>query len=811
MGKSSESTEVTAEIIFFIELVNKREETRLFQRVKEIEHIPLTGPKLDEAFYVFAIKVTSNESVGKRKLISGSPYYLLEGFTIQKDRVLVEKQRFQKTIYDYYDAGGANTDPHISVNAILGENGSGKSSLVEFELRLINNFSAVVFGEKAKVSGWSHLHFVNGVEGELYYLLRQNVYKLSLKGRDARLYCYYWQEDEEDGKYVFKQLDTNVDLLKARHFPTDRPICSIFYDKYFESLKKLLTRFFYTVVLNQSVYAYNTLDFRQECNSEDYEIAVRDCRKLNAKGKEIPYSAEDRCWLNGLFHKNDGYQIPIVLTPYRFEGNYDINRENRLAYERIISIMVRAGENGRIINGHLQVTSFDLWTKEDVYDIEQVHSSLGYEQFTEDDYEQMKQIILDAWSEMLGFDIVGNSVSYIYRAKAINYLVYKTLKIASTYDEYRDYRYDFIDKQKAFNTDAFHKLVLRMMENYSHVTNKLYRTVAYLIWDIYEIHGGTKEKPVTVRIDEINNKWMKALREERGVFTNNVYTNLILEAAIPPPFLETGIGLVELETGVYVPFEYLSSGEKQQAFTISSLVYHLKNLDSVSKDRSTSERVEYEYVQLILEEVELYFHPEMQRQFLQSLLDGIRRAGLSYVKWINICVVTHSPFVLSDIPSKNVLALKKDNSEVVKMPCFGANIHEMLRHSFFLENGAVGDFAKWTITRIAKCLKVTRWIDGREEAPSFFPSLVDLPETFEFLQEFKSLSNGGKFSEEAFKIVFSQEILLSQINMVEEPIIHRVLLDDYHRTFIDEEAGYKKSMRALLKAQLADLGEEQEE
>ena len=128
-----------------------------------------------------------------------------------------------------------------------------------------------------------------------------------------------------------------------------------------------------------------------------------------------------------------------------------------------------------------------------------------------------------------------------------------------------------------------------------------------------------------------------------------------------------------------------------------------------------------------------------------------------------------------------------------------------------MENGAVGDFAKWTITRVAKCLKVTRWIDGREEAPAFFPSLDDLPEEFEFLQEFKSLLNGGEFSYDAFKMVFSQEILLSQINMIEEPIIRRVLLDDYHRTFIDEEAGYKKSMRALLKAQLAALGEEQEE
>ena len=787
--------------------MNKREMVRWEQRVKEIEHIPLTGPDIDEAFYVFCIRVTSDESVGKRKLAADRPYYLLDGFTILDDRVLVTKDRFKKTIYDYYDGGGANTDPHISINAILGENGAGKSSLVEFELRLINNFSAIIFGELAREDGRPHLHFVDGVKGEMYYLLGQIVYKLTLNDRDASLNCYFRQEDEEDGKYVFKNEQPESDLIRARHILSDKPIKSIYYDSYFEPLKKQLSRFFYTVVLNQSVYAYNTRDYKKECNSEEYEIAVRNGRKHNEKGEEIPYKTEDKCWLNGLFHKNDGYQIPIVLTPCRYEGNYDINKENRLAYERLISIMVRAEEKDRVINGHLKVTSFDLWKKTDEYDLEYIHQNLGYEQFNDEDFGRMKDITLSAWTEELGFDILKDSASYIYRTKAINYLIYKTLKIADTYDEYRDYKYKYNNESRPFDEVDYHKLVQRTIANYSHVTSKLYRTIAYLVWDIYEIHGGTEEQPVRAKIDDINKKWLEALRKKKAEFTNLVYTTLILEAAIPPPFLRTGIGMVELQTGVYVPFEYLSSGEKQQAYTISSLVYHLKNLDSVVSDKSSNERTAYKYVQLILEEVELYFHPEMQRQFLRSLLDGIRRASLTHIEWVNVCVVTHSPFVLSDIPSRNVLALKKDNSKVEKIPCFGANIHEMLRHSFFLKNGSAGDFAQWSITRIAKCLRVMRWINERELPPTYFPSLDNLPEEFEFLEEFKTLLNHKKFDNDAFKMVYSQEVLLSQINLVEEPIVRRILLDDYHRTFVDDENGYKKSMRALLQAQLDALGE----
>ena len=776
--------------------------------LEQVNNTPLTGPELDDAFYVFAIRVTSEKSKGKRKLTANKYYYLLDGFTIYDDRILVSKDRYNKTIYDYYVNENHSSEHHISISAIVGENGAGKSSLLEFELRLINNFSAVIFGEYAKEDGWPHLHFIDGVDGELYYVQNENVYCLSIKDREVNLYCYYWQAEEEDGKIVFKHYEPRLDIIHSNHVaPKGTPIKSVYYESYFESLKKLLPRFFYTVVLNQSVYAYNTNDFKQECNSEQYEVAVRKREKENEKGEKIPYSTEDKCWLNGLFHKNDGYQIPIVLTPYRFEGNYDINKENELAYERMISIMVRAEESERIINGHLKVTTFKLKKKEHSYDIDYLHQKIGYSQFTADDYEQMKQVILQRWSDHLNYDILGNSQSYLYRTQAINYLVYKTLKIANTYDEYRGFRDKYEVKSQSFNEKDFRLLIDRMLANDSHITNKLYRTIAYLIWNIYEVQGCDKEMAVPVLVNDITERWVMAFGEKRIDLMNSIASTLAIESAMPPPFFETTIGLVELNTGADVPFEYLSSGEKQQAFTTSSLVYHLKNLDSVSKDRSTQERVAYNYVQLILEEVELYFHPELQRQFVRNLLEGIWQAGLNSIKWINICIVTHSPFVLSDIPETNVLALKKDNEKVEKIPSFAANIHEMLKLSFFLENGSIGEFARWTTTRIAKCLRIARWINGREIAPDFFPSLENVPEEYKFLEEFKTITNHMKFSEKGFNYVYSPEVLLSQINMIEEPIIRRVLLDDYKRTFLDSEEDYKKSLRDLLQSQLDALDE----
>ena len=46
-------------------------------------------------------------------------------------------------------------------------------------------------------------------------------------------------------------------------------------------------------------------------------------------------------------------------------------------------------------------------------------------------------------------------------------------------------------------------------------------------------------------------------------------------------------------------------------------------------------------------------------------------------------LVTHSPFVLSDIPRSNVLVLS--DKEQMEGETFCANIHEMLGQSFFME------------------------------------------------------------------------------------------------------------------------------
>ena len=82
------------------------------------------------------------------------------------------------------------------------------------------------------------------------------------------------------------------------------------------------------------------------------------------------------------------------------------------------------------------------------------------------------------------------------------------------------------------------------------------------------------------------------------------------------------------------------------------------------------------------------------------MLDDISKFNLPEIFYINILIVSHSPFILSDIPKQNVLFLETETSTKNSQPkeyfadnTFSENIHEILANGFFLEE-TMGAFAK---------------------------------------------------------------------------------------------------------------------
>ena len=135
----------------------------------------------------------------------------------------------------------------------------------------------------------------------------------------------------------------------------------------------------------------------------------------------------------------------------------------------------------------------------------------------------------------------------------------------------------------------------------------------------------------------------------------------------------------------------MSSGERQFLYICSTFIYHILNLLSVQDSR----RVRYRNMNLVLDEVEICFHPEYQRQFVFKLIDLLTKLRLTRWCSINILIATHSPFILSDIPQQNILYLENGecaNSQVTVNP-YAANVNDILHQSFFLKDAFMGEFS----------------------------------------------------------------------------------------------------------------------
>lgn len=126
----------------------------------------------------------------------------------------------------------------------------------------------------------------------------------------------------------------------------------------------------------------------------------------------------------------------------------------------------------------------------------------------------------------------------------------------------------------------------------------------------------------------------------------------------------------------------------------------LKNLQSV---KDGEYHAKYHHVNLVFDEAELYYHPEFQRSIIRDLIRMLSWCHIDgrKIRSINMIIVTHSPFVLSDVPRRNCLFLNDGNVEHPKNETFGANIHDLLYSNFFIKD-YMGSIARKAVDDIVK-------------------------------------------------------------------------------------------------------------
>ncbi|MEK6508512.1 hypothetical protein [Myroides sp. C4067] len=708
---------------------------------------------------------------------------------------------------------------NINVSAVVGENGSGKSSLLELFYYFLFDFSRT----RGILKQENTIQTVKKFKLELYCengskLIRVQYNSIGITVSHQYIY--------ENNRYIMDDINTGdkIDFWQ---------LCTR-YDKEIGEHVGMLP--FYNIALNYGVYGLNN-------SHEGYK------------------------WLKPLFHKNDGYQTPLVINPMRTYGNIDVNRELSLNLQRLIINYFVIGNKKLVSNISLDSIEYAIniykhqfykFTVDEEYKgfiyAEDVELKLSERKFSNEVIEKLAKndlLVLNRFrnflescfeaeneiealtefcntlrimssSKELDFDLfidfyneeiiekklnqfVLNRDKDVVNINELQYLnilyIFKKLgKITETYTEYKRFEYLFLDRKNedirsllvnklsdelknskdGVSSEVLYNVVydsLLSLELFYHIENeKVYiddrrKMIRNLVDDItlsvdsLEFYKSIVDELISLidnRVKDDFLRFVERLKKDnshiRFKLTQAIeyFSKDILKEMFVPD--RGNIGFFDKETGFYhlnansdyflsknnegnlisiekvpiafftfnikvkkdgqegsYPIKDLSSGEQQLINSLLSISYHLFNLKSIFDTQYN--KIVYKIINIIMDEIELYFHPNYQREYIKELIEILSFfPDFQY----NIMLSTHSPFILSDIPSQNVLKLK-DGKPVAgdNINSFGANIHDLLADEFFLDKGFMGEFAKEKINEIFEKIEKISSIDIKKRDELF--------------------------------------------------------------------------------------------
>lgn len=146
----------------------------------------------------------------------------------------------------------------------------------------------------------------------------------------------------------------------------------------------------------------------------------------------------------------------------------------------------------------------------------------------------------------------------------------------------------------------------------------------------------------------------------------------------------------------------LSTGEEKYLFQLATYYFHIKEV------------IKHKNLLICIDEGEMALHPNWQKKYINYLITFLKNNFPE--KRIHIILSSHSPFIISDLPKENVIFLEKGIQKKPlkeKEQTFGTNIHTLLSHGFFMEDGLMGEFAKGKIEEIKKFYEVIKKLEEK--------------------------------------------------------------------------------------------------
>ena len=641
--------------------------------------------------------------IAQRDINNRGPHFMLRKLVVKKQcyswllkNLKPDEYVFSEREYDGFYG------KRVAVSAIVGMNGSGKSTLLELIFRMVNNVGVMMSQNIDDSVNAPQLYYVMGIYADLYYIIDATPCCLLSRGTWIGL-------DLGDLKVKF---GSGADEKDLKGFTEYNHVGD-------NELRKVSALFFYTLVNNYSMQAYDAHDYSRDMCSKVY------------RGDSLSF--DNVSWINRVFHKNDGYVAPISLNPLRENGVIDMYNLSLLTEQRLEGILVEYKSRGKDIldNYSLATVNYKI-DKEKLLkgfpDEKEDHVPFPYVEKSRQGKNTPPDIDLDKKLNRIISklkEVCKNRDSYAavifnrYKLALIEedddllwmaglYLVKKVQQIAVSYPAYEEYKE--VGANGVFRVAAnkeerclVKRFVKHLQKDPSHVTLKIFQTIRFYKQVMRNNNANLERLKSSFNYDDyVNLLW------EGRLDVNSVRARIRL---LPPPFFSREIMMRGNKTSHTMSVGRMSSGERQFLYSMSTVIYHLNNILTVPKDM----RIAYRNILLVLDEVEICYHPEYQRQFVNRLVEMFRQTNLPSLGSIYVLVTTHSPFILSDIPKDSILYLKggkKQDSDTYINP-FCANVNDILKQSFFLESGFIGDFAQRKIKSFVTFLES---FDGNRDA-----------------------------------------------------------------------------------------------
>ena len=578
----------------------------------------------------------------------------------------------------------------LSVCCVVGKNGAGKSTLFDLMFRIINNLAYFLLEKKLEKEedgenpqqGRS-LSEAHGFAASLYFETDGNLGIIS--------YSY--------GNMQYDYYDANHTSKISEKF--DREISN-------KRMHTVLNDFFYTICTNYSIHSFN---------EDDYD--TKDI--LKPKGD----NQINGDWIRGLLHKNDGYLTPVVIVPYRRKGGIiNVANEEDLAIQRlsVLAVLLWSQGNKHLLDEYRPVSieyRFDRdaaagYTKQFKDVLDEFLPLNGIEATGLND---ISPLLREAWEMFLANKKYYTKQEVDVQKAVLNYLCYKSLKICVTYRPYGKMvgiRAVTDDETKKFEVekgtlvaeatkDNVERLVNELADDktHHHITLKLHQCLAFMKRDYYKTNTDLHfDLPDSGEMIDYHKEGIKKFIEDNLKIDNNgkgegkgrynTYDEVFLR--MPPSIFKWEVKLSHKgKRKESLSLRGMSSGEKQMLQSASYLLYHIKNIENIMLDKY---RNPYHHINIVMDEAELYYHPEYQRQLIANMVDMMAACHIngSKIRSVNLMIATHSPFVLSDIPMSRTLYLKDGAPHNNNQQTFAANYHELLYNQFFIDNtmGEVG-------------------------------------------------------------------------------------------------------------------------